>query len=247
MNNSIVNRADIQRMFSSIASRYDLLDTLLSFNRDKYWRKFAGSQTELKPGGKALDVATGTGKLALETAKEVGGRGEVIGVDFCEEMLSQARDKLAKTKYQNAKFILARAESLPFPDDTFDSATIGFGLRNVADIGQVLREMTRVVKTGGKVVCLEFGQPRHPVFSPIYHLYLFRFLPFLGRVASGNGDAYSYLPKSIMDFFSPYQLKQIMSGAGLQDIKVYFLTMGIVTTHVGIKRMVSPLLQGKEQ
>jgi len=107
--------------------------------------------------------------------------------------------------------------------------------------------MTRVVKIGGKVVCLEFSQPRHPIFSPIYHLYLFRFLPFLGRVASGNGDAYCYLPQSMVDFFSPCELEQIMVGAGLQDIKVYFLTMGIVTTHVGIKRMALPLLQDKEK
>ena len=107
--------------------------------------------------------------------------------------------------------------------------------------------MTRVVKIGGKVVCLEFSQPRHRIFSRIYHLYLFRFLPFLGRVAPGNGDAYYYLPQSIVDFFSPCELEQIMARAELQDIKVYFLTMGIVTTHVGIKRMALPLLQDKEK
>lgn len=132
-----------QNLFSSIADRYDLLNTLLSFNRDRYWRRLAASKAELKSGGIALDVATGTGKLALELAR--GNNTQIIGVDFCQSMLLKA-----KRLNGNIELALARAESLPFSDNAFDCATIAFALRNVIDIGKTLQEMVRVVKVGGK-------------------------------------------------------------------------------------------------
>ena len=225
----------VQGLFSSIAGSYDFADTLLSFNRDRYWRRFTALRSGLKPGGKALDVATGTGKLALELAREAGDVGEVVGVDFCDEMLSQAQDRLAKTKHHKVALTLASAGALPFPDNTFDCVTIGFGLRNVADIGQTLREMTRVVKAGARVVCLEFSQPENHVVRAVYRPYLFYILPFLGGLISGDRGAYSYLPRSIAGFPRPHEVKQVMEGVGLRDVEIYFLTMGVVAVYVGIK------------
>lgn len=234
--------AYVHQMFSSIAGNYDLLNTLLSFNRDKYWRGFAISKAGLRVGGEALDVATGTGKLALELARKVGEGGKVTGVDFCQEMLNRAQDKLAKRGCHNVKLTLARAEALPFPDNTFDCATIGFGLRNVADIEQTVQEMTRVVKVGARVVCLEFSQPGNRIFRAIYQPYLFHVLPFLGELVSRNGNAYTYLPRSIVRFFRPHELRQVMEKVGLKDIEIYFLTMGIVAVHIGVKGMTPNLL-----
>jgi demethylmenaquinone methyltransferase/2-methoxy-6-polyprenyl-1,4-benzoquinol methylase len=226
----------VQRIFSSIASKYDFLNRLLSFNQDNYWRRFAISQSGLKPGEKALDVATGTGAIALELVRKVGSEGRVTGVDFCEDMLRLAQHKLKKLKYHNIEFIPARVEALPFPDNTFDCVTIGFGLRNVVDVDEALREMSRVMKEGGSLVCLEFSQPQGHIFRMLYKPYLLGVLPFIGRLISGSDEAYSYLPQSIRDFQNPQQLEQAMLKAGLQDIEVHFLTMGVVTVHIGVKK-----------
>jgi len=217
-----------QNLFSSIADRYDLLNTLLSFDRDRYWRKLAAAKAELKSGGIALDVATGTGKLALELAK--GNNTKVVGVDFCPSMLLKA-----KRLNSNIELALARAESLPFSDNAFDCATIAFALRNVTDIGKTLQEMVRVVKVGGKVVCLEFSQPQYRLLGKIYHFYLFHLLPFIGGFISGNKEAYAYLPRSIAGFAHPKELKQMIEKAGLKDAQIYYLTWGIATVHVGTK------------
>jgi len=222
--------AYVRNAFSAIADTYDLLNTLLSFNRDKYWRKFAASKTELKGGERALDVATGTGKLAIELAKEAGERGKVIGIDFCRRMLYKA-----KSRKTDIELMLATSESLPFPDNTFDCATIGFALRNVANIENTLQEITRGVKPGKKVVCLEFAQPPHQLFQKIYRVYLFTILPFIGGLLSRQKEAYAYLPRSIVEFPAPEEVKQLIEGVGLKDVRFYPLTWGVVTVHVGTK------------
>lgn len=222
--------AYIHGNFTAIADRYDLHNTLLSYNRDKYWRKFTVSKTGITGGERVLDVATGTGKLALELAKKVGEKGEVIGIDFCDKMLYKA-----KSKKINTELVLAISESLPFPDDTFDCATIGFALRNVTDMEKTLHEMTRVIKPGGKAVCLEFSHPRNWLFKKIYRLYIFTILPLIGGLISGHRDVYTYLPRSIEEFLKPEELAQIMEGVGLKDVKFYPLTLGIVTVHLGTK------------
>ena len=226
----------VRKIFASIANRYDLLNTLLSFNQDTYWRKFAVAKTELRNGERALDVATGTGKLALELSEKLGEEGKVTGIDFCQTMLTNARQKLAKEGHQNMELIQTNAESLPFPDNTFDCATIGFGLRNMSDIKQVLRETTRVLREGRRLVCLEFSLPGNQIFRWIYHLYSYTLLPLLGWLISGNRDAYLYLPKSIEAFPSPVQLEEFMETAGLENIEIYPLTLGIVTVHIGTKK-----------
>ena len=183
-------------MFSSIANNYDLLNTLLSLNRDKYWRKFAVSKIGLRCGGEVLDVATGTGKLALELARKVGQEGRVTGIDFCARMLSNAQHELRKTRCKNVELIQTNAEALPFADGAFDCATISFGLRNMTDIKQPLQEMTRVIKVGGKLVCLEFSRPSHRILRWIYRLYIFTLPPFLGWLISKKQKCL-YLPSTV--------------------------------------------------
>ena len=219
--------AYIHKLFSSIADCYNFLNIVISFNRIKGWRRLAASKAELKSGGIGLDVATGTGELALEMAKY----GRVVGVDFCEGMLSKAEKKRA----DNVHFALAMAESLPFPDNVFDCATIAFALRNVSDVKKVLQEMVRVVKVGGKVICLETCQPSNRLFHRIYRFYLFYILPLIGVLISRKKCAYTYLPHSIVEFFTPQGVKQIMEESGLGDIQIYSLTLGIATICVGRK------------
>jgi demethylmenaquinone methyltransferase/2-methoxy-6-polyprenyl-1,4-benzoquinol methylase len=222
----------VHRMFASIAPRYDLLNTLLSLNRDRYWRKFAVERSGLLPGGSAIDVATGTGKLAIELAKVVGPDGKVVGVDFCREMLDIAEEKCRGLCIEVAE---GNAQELPYPDNEFDLATIGFALRNVESIEKTLEEMTRVVKSGGRIISLEFTQPDNVLFRGLYYLYFFRFLPVVGRMVSRDKEAYSYLPASVAGFLSKKELGDVMEGIGLKDIEIYSLTGGIVAVHIGVK------------
>ncbi|MCS4542465.1 MAG: bifunctional demethylmenaquinone methyltransferase/2-methoxy-6-polyprenyl-1,4-benzoquinol methylase UbiE [Euryarchaeota archaeon] len=226
----------VQKMFSAIVDKYDLLNTLLSLNRDKYWRKFTAIKSELKPGGRAIDVATGTGELAIELAKLVGANGKVVGVDFVKKMLAKAQEKIKNTKYEKIiEFIAQKAENLPFLDNTFDCATISFALRNVTDVKKTFEEMTRVVKAGGKVISLEFTQPKNFLFRKIYYFYILKVLPIIGGLVSKRKDAYVYLPNSVINFPSKEKLKKIMEDVGLKNIKIYNLTCGVVAIHIGIK------------
>jgi demethylmenaquinone methyltransferase/2-methoxy-6-polyprenyl-1,4-benzoquinol methylase len=226
----------VQRMFSSIAGYYDVLNTLLSFSRDKYWRRYAVSKAGLNSGEKILDLATGTGKLALELADKVGEQGDVIGIDFCPEMLHKAKDNSRKARYQNVVLIQANANALPFQDCTFDCVAAGFVLRNVADIESTLQEVTRVLRPTGKLVCLEFSQPRNTIFRGLFRLYIFGVIPFLGALLSRSWHAYSYLPRSIVEFPSPVELREAMEKIGLRNIEIYPLTFGTVTVLIGTKK-----------
>lgn len=218
----------VHRAFTAIADRYDLLNTLLSFNQDRRWRNLAVSALEMEGPQAVLDVATGTGKLARELESAVGAGGRVVGIDFCEPMLRKARAQIDGTT-----LVLATSESLPFADDCFDGATIGFALRNVPDMERTLREMTRVMKPGGRVVCLEFSRPRHAVVRSLHRLYLLRVLPVVGWLISGDKEAYLYLPRSIMEFPSAEGVKNVMQDAGLERVR--FLTWGVVAIHIGTK------------
>ncbi len=222
--------AYVHRAFSAIAGRYDLLNTLLSFNLDRGWRRAAVAA--LGPSGQQaiLDVATGTGMLARELQRKLGPGGKVLGVDFCLPMLLRARG-LA----DNIHPLLADAERLPFADACLDGATVAFGLRNVPDMEAALRETVRVVRPGGKVVCLEFSRPRHPVLRALHRLYLLRVLPMLGWLISGDREAYVYLPRSIMAFPSADELRSAMERAGLVNTGYRFLAWGIVAIHFGAR------------
>lgn len=224
----------VHSVFSSIAHRYDLLNTTLSFNRDKYWRKFAVGHSGLKAGDRGLDVCCGTGMLALEQARVVGLQGSVVGLDFCDNMLVRALENIERTDYRGViKLIKGNAMDLPFPDKTFDCATIGFALRNVPDIRKTIDEMRRVVKPGGKVVSLELAKPSAPVFKQLYYLYFNHMVPLLGRMGAGRQGPYNWLSESLKIFPHQSEIRDIFSEIGLADACYYELTGGIVAVHVG--------------
>ncbi|MHB9094050.1 MAG: demethylmenaquinone methyltransferase [Eubacteriales bacterium] len=226
----------VHSIFSAIAKKYDTLNTVLSLNQDKYWRKFTVEQTGLETGGTVLDVCCGTGMITRELAKKVGPTGKVVGLDFCQEMLDIAKEALKGSSYENnVEYVQGNAMELPFPDNTFDSATIGFGLRNVPDMPKTVREMARVVKPGGRVVCLEFSKPTVPVFKQVYNFYFNKWVPFLGKLGVGTEGPYRYLHNSWKAFPHQKELRDEFTRQGLQEATFYELTGGVVSVHLGVK------------
>lgn len=224
----------IHHIFSSIAHRYDLLNTIISLNQDKRWRRFAVRQTGLQPGGNGLDVCCGTGMFTIELAKIAGKNGMIVGLDFCEKMLARARQNIAKTPFAGViELVCGNAVELPFADDTFECATIGFALRNVPDIKRTISEMARVVRPGGKVVSLELSRPTAPVFKQLYSLYFNHLVPVIGRLGSQVSGPYGYLPESLKKFPGVEEIKKIFESAGLADVSYFRLTGGVVSIHVG--------------
>ncbi len=220
-------------IFSTIAPKYDLLNTLLSFNRDKYWRKKAVEAAKITAGDTSLDVCCGTGKFAFDNLKAVRPNGKVVGLDFCENMLEIARQSTPKEDKDKIEWVQGDATKLPFEDDTFNASTIGFALRNVPDIKKTIMEMKRVVKPGGKVVSLELSKPSAPVFKQLYYLYFDGLVPILGKLGIGKDGPYSYLPNSLKVFPHQKKLKATFEETGLKDCYYKELTGGIVSIHVG--------------
>ncbi len=230
----------IKNLFSVIARHYDFLNTLLSLKRDKSWRRETVKVSDVKPASKVLDVCTGTGELALAYSDKIGAEGFVIGSDFCFEMLVIGDQKLQQPVgavcNRTTNFLAADTLILPFLDNTFDVVSVGFGIRNVADLEMGIREMTRVAAPGGRVVILEFTQPVNPLFRSLYYFYFTKILPFVGNLISRNkDDAYGYLPRSVMKFPNCDALKTVMEQCGLTDVQYYRKTFGIVAIHVGKK------------
>ena len=227
----------IQRMFGSIAGIYDLLNTILSFNFDKSWRKFAVRVSDVTPDAQVLDVCTGTADLAIEYSSKLNDQGKVTGSDFCQEMLAIANRKLKKKHVSDKVNILcADTLRLPFHDNYFHVSSVAFGIRNVSDLKAGINEMARVTAPGGRVVILEFSQPTNIFFRKIYYLYFKKILPFIGKIISKSKcNAYAYLPSSVLNFPDRYGLKAQMEACGLVDVKIYARTLGIVTIHVGKK------------
>lgn len=227
--------AYIQSMFSTIAGSYDRLNRLFSLRQDTAWRRFAISKCDIEPGGLVLDAATGTGEMARLLMRQHSGC-TVVGVDFCPAMLARARTKLTTaTNDRRTHLIQADVLRLPFPDDTFDCATIGYALRNVVSIADAFREMARVVKPGGRVVSLELTQPSSWLVRTLHHLYMWRFMQLVGTLASGNREAYRYLPRSIAELIPPQEIKRLMEQAGLRQVEFFRLTLGVATVHAGTK------------
>lgn len=226
----------IHEIFSTIAQRYDLLNSLLSFNRDKSWRRYAVGKCGLKNGGVGLDVCCGTGMLTIEQARCVGMTGKVVGLDFCRDMLEVAVGNIAKSPFgPRIELLEGNAMRLPFADNTFDCATIGFALRNVPDIRTVIGEMHRVVRTGGTVVSLELAKPSAPIFRQLYYLYFEKMLPLLGKLGTGADKPYQWLPRSLQLFPHQADICTLFREVGLKESTYYELTGGIVAVHVGIK------------
>ncbi|MDI6709609.1 MAG: class I SAM-dependent methyltransferase [Bacillota bacterium] len=226
----------VREVFATIAHRYDLLNTILSFNRDKAWRRFAVGRCGLRPGMQALDVACGTGMLSFELARAVGPGGRVVGIDFCPEMLERANANRGRHPFGGlVTFQQGNAIDLPFPDAAFDCATIGFALRNVPDVKKTIAEMARVVRPGGRVVSLEFGKPSLPVFKQAYYLYLNGLIPVLGRLGVGRKGPYNWLAQSQNSFMHQSAVRDLFADVGLADACYYELTGGIVAVHVGTR------------
>lgn len=220
-------------MFDRIAGVYDAMNTVMTAGLHHRWRERAGDLAGLRAGQRALDVATGTGDLALALARRVGAKGEVVGCDFSERMLEFARDKAASAPTPApTRFEVANALALPYPDGAFDAATVGFGARNFADLEQAIAEMARVVRIGGRVVVLEITRPQRPPLSSFFRLWFDRLVPLLGRLA-GDADAYSYLPSSVRRFPSPPGLAAVLAGAGLADVRWIVTGGGAIALHAG--------------
>jgi len=219
-------------MFDRIAGVYDLMNTAMTAGMHHRWRQRAAELAELEPGGSALDVCCGTGDLALELSGRVGPEGSVVGCDFSERMLDLARRKAAGKGAGNVRFEWADALQLPYGDDSFDAATVGFGARNLSDLDRGLRELARVLRPGGRLVILEITQPQRPPLSVFYSLWFDRIVPLLGTVA-GDRSAYTYLPESVKRFPSPHGLAEAMGRAGFPKVRYFLLAGGIITIHAG--------------
>jgi len=224
-------------MFDRIAGLYDRMNTVMTAGLHHQWRRRAADLAVLSPGDRALDVATGTGDLALELAQRVSPGGEVVATDFSERMLELARAKASARSVQGAGIVIrpANALDLPFDDDEFDAATVGFGARNFSDLELGLREMARVVRPGGRVVVLEITTPQKPPLSQFFELWFDRIVPALGRLA-GDAQAYSYLPNSVRRFPGPRELAETMSRCGLERIRYVLTAGGIIAIHGGVVR-----------
>lgn len=226
----------VQQIFSSIAKRYDFLNSLLSLNLDRSWREFAVRLSASSKDSRVLDVCTGTGELALAYAEKIGQHASILSTDFCFNMLAVGQEKF---KNRNLSFFIpieADTLELPFRDGAFDIVSVGFGIRNVSHLRKGLSEMVRVTASGGRVVVLEFTQPVLPVVKQVYYFYFKKILPLIGNLISKNrDDAYGYLPSSVMEFPDCYQLQAIMEECGLVNVNYYLRTFGIVAVHVGSK------------
>ena len=224
----------VRGMFDRIAGVYDLMNTAMSAGLHHRWRERAADRAELAAGDYALDACCGTGDLAFELARRVGPAGRVIGSDFSERMLDLARNKAADRGASSVRFEWGDALELSYDEATFDAVTVGFGVRNLADLERGVAELGRVLKPGGRLVILEITSPRRPPLSIFFSLWFDRLVPLLGTLA-GDRDAYTYLPESVKRFPPPEGLAGIMDRAGLERIRYTVLAGGIIAIHSGIR------------
>ena len=229
-----LEEAQVRAMFDRISGLYDLMNSVMTAGLHHRWRRRAAELAAVPAGGRALDVASGTGDLALELAARIGPSGEVVGTDFSERMLELARAKAAARGPSGAivRFETANALELPYENSSFDAATVGFGARNFADLRRGLSEMARVVRKGGRVVVLEITTPTRPPLSYFFELWFDRVVPRLGGVA-GDPEAYSYLPLSVRRFPGPRELAELMWRSGMRRVRYLLTAGGIIALHVG--------------
>ncbi|MBI2383954.1 MAG: bifunctional demethylmenaquinone methyltransferase/2-methoxy-6-polyprenyl-1,4-benzoquinol methylase UbiE [Gammaproteobacteria bacterium] len=222
-------------VFSAVATRYDLMNDLMSLGIHRLWKRFAIDLAGVAPGERVLDVAGGTGDLTAAFARQAGPRGMVVLSDINGEMLRQGRARLLDRGVAGVPLAQANAERLPFADASFDCITIGFGLRNVTDKDAALRSMARCLKPGGRLLILEFSKPLNGALGKLYDEYSFKVLPLLGKVVAQDEGAYRYLAESIRMHPDQETLKKMMEAAGLSRCQVYNLTGGIVAVHRGYR------------
>jgi len=223
-------------VFHSVASRYDLMNDLMSGGIHRVWKRFTIELSGVRTGNAVLDIAGGTGDLAARFSDIVGAKGRVVLADINDSMLKVGRDKLLDNgRMSNLEFVQADAQYLPFPDDTFDCITIAFGLRNVTDKDRALRSMLRVLKPGGRLLVLEFSKPDNPLLSKAYDTYSFKVLPMMGRLVANDADSYQYLAESIRMHPDQETLKDMMEEAGFSRCEFHNMTGGVVALHKGVK------------
>ncbi|MFT6028830.1 MAG: demethylmenaquinone methyltransferase/2-methoxy-6-polyprenyl-1,4-benzoquinol methylase [Oleiphilaceae bacterium] len=223
-------------VFHSVASKYDVMNDLMSMGVHRIWKRLTIESSGVRPGYKVLDIAGGTGDLTMQFSKRVGEQGQVILADINSSMLNVGRDRLMNQGYgSNIQFVQANAESLPFPDNHFNCVSIAFGLRNVTDKDKALRSMMRVLKPGGRLLVLEFSKPSNELLSKVYDKYSFSALPFMGKLITNDSESYKYLAESIRMHPDQETLKGMMESAGFANCRFQNMTGGIVALHTGIK------------
>ncbi|WP_294610200.1 bifunctional demethylmenaquinone methyltransferase/2-methoxy-6-polyprenyl-1,4-benzoquinol methylase UbiE [uncultured Gilliamella sp.] len=223
-------------VFHSVASKYDVMNDLMSFGIHRIWKKITIEYSSVRKGQKVLDLAGGTGDLTAKFSQLVGDDGLVVLADINESMLKVGRDKLRdKGLFKNIEYVQANAEELPFADNYFDCITISFGLRNVTDKDKALCSMWRVLKPGGRLLILEFSKPQYQILNKAYDLYSFTMLPLMGKIVANDADSYRYLAESIRMHPDQKTLKKMMENAGFVDVKYHNMTGGIVALHTGFK------------
>ncbi|AKJ40835.1 bifunctional demethylmenaquinone methyltransferase/2-methoxy-6-polyprenyl-1,4-benzoquinol methylase UbiE [Pragia fontium] len=228
--------AMVAEVFHSVASKYDLMNDLMSFGIHRIWKRFTIDCSAVREGQKVLDLAGGTGDLTAKFSRLVGEKGEVVLADINDSMLKMGRSKLRDMGIVgNVNYVQANAEALPFPDDYFDCITISFGLRNVTDKDKALRSMFRVLKPGGRLLVLEFSKPVVKLLNTAYDAYSFHVLPKIGEMITRDADSYRYLAESIRMHPDQDTLKGMMEEAGFDNVNYFNLTGGIVALHRGFK------------
>jgi demethylmenaquinone methyltransferase / 2-methoxy-6-polyprenyl-1,4-benzoquinol methylase len=225
----------VHDVFQTISKRYDVMNSVISFQRHKAWRKDTMRLMDVQKGASALDVCCGTADWTIAMADAVGESGSAIGLDFSENMLEVGHVKVNEKRKENVTLIHGNAMNLPFEDNSFDYVTIGFGLRNVPDYNQVIKEMYRVVKPGGQVVCLETSQPTIPVFKQVYYGYFKHVMPVLGKVFAKSYDEYSWLQESASSFPGREELKQLFFKNGFSRVDTKPYSGGVAAMHRGFK------------
>ncbi|MDT2045650.1 demethylmenaquinone methyltransferase [Priestia flexa] len=227
----------VHGVFEKIYKNYDQMNSVISFQRHKAWRKDTMKRMNVQPGTASLDVCCGTADWTLAMAEAVGPKGKAVGLDFSQNMLKIGHEKVNQSSFSNIELLHGNAMSLPFEDNSFDYVTIGFGLRNVPDYMTALKEMYRVVKPGGKVVCLETSQPTMIGYRQAYLFYFKYIMPAFGKLFAKSYDEYSWLQESARDFPGPKELAEMFKKAGFQDIEVKTYTGGVAAMHLGYKRV----------
>lgn len=226
----------VHRVFEKISSNYDQMNSLISFQQHKRWRKQTMKAMNVQEGAAALDVCCGTGDWTIALAEATGPSGKVIGLDFSQNMLNVGKEKIKEAGLEHVQMIQGNAMELPFEDGTFDYVTIGFGLRNVPDYIQVLKEMNRVLKPGGMAVCLETSQPTMLGFRQLYFLYFRYLMPTFGKVFAKSYKEYSWLQESARDFPGMKELKSMFEQVGFINVSYMSHTGGVAATHIGFKQ-----------
>ncbi|MGE0084235.1 MAG: bifunctional demethylmenaquinone methyltransferase/2-methoxy-6-polyprenyl-1,4-benzoquinol methylase UbiE [Desulfococcaceae bacterium] len=227
----------VRRHFNSVAAKYDMMNTLLSMGIHYLWKYQGVRMLGLKSGDKVLDVCGGTGDLSILAEKITGPSGKVILYDINREMIKAGREKSSNTFHRKRiVYVQGDAEQISFPDNTFDAVMVGFAIRNITHMKQAFREMHRVLKPGGRFLCLEFSKPIWPWFRFLYDVYSFHIMPFLGDLLVGSKTAYTCLPETIRLFLLPDELSEVFRESGFSEVKYRLLTNGIAVAHTGKKQ-----------